>query len=151
VGCDIDDDIIELHAMGRLKDAALREHLDTCESCRARVEEYRAWIALLKKALQEYHRRRDFVCDILSRQLPDKIDFKIPDGGLAIWAKFHSSIPLPPLAEKLKEKGIILSNGLIHNTSSLSLNATRIGFGWMTEKESAKALDILISTVRSMK
>ncbi|HWK03493.1 MAG TPA: PLP-dependent aminotransferase family protein [Puia sp.] len=105
----------------------------------------------MKKALQEYHRRRDFVCDILSRQLADKIDFKIPDGGLAIWAKFHSSIPLPPLTEKLKEKGIILSNGLIHNTSSLSLNATRIGFGWMTEKESAKALDILISTVRSMK
>lgn len=104
----------------------------------------------MKKALQEYHRRRDFVCSALSQQLADKIDFKIPDGGLAIWAKFHPSIPLPPLTEKLGERGIILSNGLIHNTSSFSLNATRIGFGWMTEKESEKAIDILSSTVRSM-
>ena len=54
MGCDIDDDIIELYAMGRLKDAALRKHLDTCEACRPRVEEYRAWIALLKEALKEF-------------------------------------------------------------------------------------------------
>jgi anti-sigma factor RsiW len=57
VNCDIDDDIIELHAMGRLKDAALREHLDTCESCKARVENYREWIELLKQALQEFEDR----------------------------------------------------------------------------------------------
>jgi GntR family transcriptional regulator/MocR family aminotransferase len=104
----------------------------------------------MKKSLQEYHRRRDFVCSALSQQLADKIDFKVPDGGLAIWAKFHPSVPLSPLTQKLKEKGIILSNGLIHNTSSFSLNATRIGFGWMTEKESEKAIDILTSTIRSM-
>ena len=104
----------------------------------------------LKKALQEYrHRRRDFVCSALSRLLADKIDFKVPDGGLSIWARFHPSIPLPPLAEKLKQKGIILSNGLIYNTTDVSLNATRIGFGWMTEKESEKAIAILSATIRS--
>lgn len=103
----------------------------------------------LKKALQEYHRRRDFVCSALSQQLGGKIDFKIPDGGLSIWAQFHPSIPLPPLAEKLKQKGVILSNGLIHNTTGSSLNATRIGFGWMTEKESEKAIAILSATIQS--
>ncbi len=103
----------------------------------------------LKKALQEYWRRRDFVCSALSRLLPDKIDFKIPDGGLSIWAKFHPSIPLPPLAQQLKEKGIILSNGLIHNTTNANLNAARMGFGWMTEKESEKAIDILSATIRT--
>jgi GntR family transcriptional regulator/MocR family aminotransferase len=104
----------------------------------------------MKKALQEYHRRRDFVCSALSQQLPGKIEFHVPDGGLAIWAKFHPSIPLPPLSRKLKELGVILSNGLIHNTTSILLNATRIGFGWMTEKESEKAIGILTSTIRSM-
>jgi hypothetical protein len=29
--CDINDEVIEPHAMGRLQDATLREHLDTCE------------------------------------------------------------------------------------------------------------------------
>ena len=104
----------------------------------------------LKKALQEYHRRRDFISSALTHQLADKIDFKIPDGGLSIWAKFHHSIPLPPLAEKLKSKGVILSNGLIYNTTSTSLNATRIGFGWMTQKESEKAIAVLSATIRSM-
>ncbi len=81
--------------------------------------------------------------------LPDIVDFKIPDGGLAIWAKFHKSVPLPPLTEKLKPQGLILSNGLIHNTSAVSLNSTRMGFGWMNEEETEKAVDLLAKTIRS--
>jgi GntR family transcriptional regulator/MocR family aminotransferase len=103
----------------------------------------------LKKALQVYHKRRDFLCAYLHQQLGDIIDFKVPDGGLAIWAKFHKSVPLPTLSEKLKVQGIILSNGLIHNTTSVLLNATRMGFGWMTEQEAEQAVDILAKTVRS--
>jgi GntR family transcriptional regulator/MocR family aminotransferase len=103
----------------------------------------------LKKALLAYHKRRDFLCSLLKEQLPDIIDFKTPDGGLAIWAKFHKSVQLPPLSEKLKAKGLILSNGLIHNTSAVSLNATRIGFGWMNETETAQSVEILTKTIRS--
>ena len=103
----------------------------------------------LKKALKEYRHRRDFVCNALSTQLSDKIDFKVPDGGLSIWAKFHPSVQLPPLAQRLREKGIILSNGLIHDTTPVSLNATRIGFGWMNEKESEKAIAILSAAIRT--
>ncbi|THU41147.1 PLP-dependent aminotransferase family protein [Niastella caeni] len=103
----------------------------------------------MKKALLAYHKRRDFLCGLLNEKLGDIIDFKTPDGGLAIWAKFHKSIPLPPLTEKLKAKGLILSNGLIHNTSSVSMNATRMGFGWMNEEEAAQAVDLLAQTIRS--
>ena len=105
----------------------------------------------MKKALQEYHRRRDFLCSMLTQKLPDMIDFRIPDGGLAIWAKFERSVPIPPLTEKLRSKGIILSNGLIHNTSSTSLNATRMGFAWMNEKEAEKAVALLTKTIREKK
>jgi GntR family transcriptional regulator/MocR family aminotransferase len=103
----------------------------------------------LKKSLHEYHRRRDFVCTALAEQLPGVIDFKAPDGGLAIWAKFHPSIPLPALSDQLKARDIILSNGLIHNTKPQSLNATRIGFAWMNEKEATKAIDVLVDSIRT--
>jgi GntR family transcriptional regulator / MocR family aminotransferase len=103
----------------------------------------------MKKGLLAYHKRRDFLCSLLKEKLPDVIDFKIPDGGLAIWAKFHKSVPLPPLTEKLKAQGLILSNGLIHNTSAVSMNATRMGFGWMNEEEAAQAVDIIVKTIRS--
>ena len=33
--CDINDEVIEPHAMGRVQEATLREHLDTCEDLRA--------------------------------------------------------------------------------------------------------------------
>ena len=102
----------------------------------------------MKKALLAYHKRRDFLCGLLNDKLSDIIDFKLPDGGLAIWAKFKKSVPLPPLTEKLRAQGIILSNGLIHNTGTASLNATRIGLGWMTEKEAEKAVAIMAKTIK---
>lgn len=103
----------------------------------------------MKKALNEYHRRRDFACNYLFQKLSDVIDFKIADGGLAIWAKYSKSVPLPALTEKLKAQGLILSNGLIHNVGSVSLNSTRMGFGWMNEKEMEQAINLLTKTIKS--
>jgi GntR family transcriptional regulator/MocR family aminotransferase len=105
----------------------------------------------MKKALNEYHKRRDLVCGLLADKLSDVIQFRVPDGGLAIWAKYDRSVPLPPLVEKLRTKGIILSNGLIHNNTSLSLNATRMGFAWMNQKEAVNAISILEETIRKNK
>lgn len=102
----------------------------------------------MKKAQQEYHRRRDFLCNLLTEKLPGIIDFKIPDGGLAIWAKFHKSVPLPPLSDKMKAQGVILSNGLIHNNSNTTFNATRMGFAWMTTQEAEHAVDVMVNTIK---
>ena len=45
---------LELHAMGRLQDAFLQEHFDSCPICRKRVRELRQEIALLKMALARW-------------------------------------------------------------------------------------------------
>src|SRR5687768_10032731 len=102
----------------------------------------------MKKSLNIYHQRRDFLCAGLSEHLADIVEFKVPSGALAIWTKFKKSVPLPPLTEKLRAEGIILSNGLIHNTKTESFNATRIGFGWMNEKEAEKALKIMTRVIK---
>ena len=104
---------------------------------------------LMKKSLHEYRLRRDFLCENLKKRFKDIIDFRTPDGGLAVWAKFDPDYPLPTLSERMKNQGIILPNGLIHNTGKTSLNATRLGFGWMNLEESAKALDLLEKTIKS--
>jgi GntR family transcriptional regulator / MocR family aminotransferase len=105
----------------------------------------------MKKAQNEYHRRRDFLCSSLQQKLSDVIEFKVPDGGLAIWAKFHKSVPLPPLTEKLKSQGLILSNGLIHNNTPASLNSTRMGFAWINEQETENAVNLVAKTIRGKK
>jgi GntR family transcriptional regulator/MocR family aminotransferase len=102
----------------------------------------------MKKSLHAYHLRRDHLCALLTEKLADVIDFKIPDGGLAIWAKFHKSVPLPPLSQKLKAQGVVLSNGLIHNShSAVLLNSTRMGLGNMNEQETEQAVDIIVKTI----
>jgi GntR family transcriptional regulator / MocR family aminotransferase len=102
----------------------------------------------MKKMLNIYRQRRDNVCKYLVEELSDYIKFKTPEGGLAVWAKFDKRIPLPDLNLRMREKGTIISNGLIHNTGSKKLNCTRMGFGWMNEREADKALSTLRDTIK---
>lgn len=103
----------------------------------------------MKKAIKEYKERRDLLCALLSERLSDCVDFKKPDGGIAIWAKYDKKINLPALSQQLRAKGLILSSGLIHNPSEdVLLNATRMGFGWMNKPEIVKAVDILHDAIR---
>lgn len=102
----------------------------------------------MKKVLLQYNDRRHFMCSLLQEKLGDVIDFRKPDGGLAIWAKFHKSVQLPSLAEKLRRQEVILSPGLIHNTGPVLLNSTRMGFAWMNEKEAEYAIGMLEKAIR---
>jgi len=98
--------------------------------------------------LHQYRDRRDFMCSMLQERLGDVIEFKKPDGGLAIWAKFDKSIHLPTLSAELRKKEVILSPGIIHDTGPVSLNSTRMGFAWMTQNEAAHAIEVLEKTIR---
>ncbi|MDZ7900316.1 MAG: PLP-dependent aminotransferase family protein [Arcicella sp.] len=95
------------------------------------------------KALKTYRERRDFTYDLLKTQLGSLIDFKIPDGGMAIWAKFDKKISLEKLSEKVGKKGLYLSNGLAYP----NLNACRMGFASMNFREMEEAVGILRGSV----
>ena len=55
----IDEEYIDLHCMGRLKNDFLREHLESCAFCKERVAEHRSWIEDLKKALAQHQKTED--------------------------------------------------------------------------------------------
>lgn len=105
----------------------------------------------MKKALKEYHERRDFLCSLLKEQLGDVIEFNIPQGGLSIWARYNKRISVPELSDKLMSKQIILSKGLLHDQSAgKKLNSTRMGFGWMNRQETERAVLILQDAIKKM-
>jgi hypothetical protein len=54
----INEETIELHAMGRLNDDSVRQHLDTCDFCRERVAEHRSWIKDLKWTLRTFQQAK---------------------------------------------------------------------------------------------
>ncbi len=104
----------------------------------------------MKKALKEYRQRRDFACAMLEEKLGDRIKFKIPEGGLAIWAQFNKKIPLPEVSAKLMKRGVALSSGLIHDVDGKKLNSTRMGFGWMNMEETRKAINEMGEVIKKM-
>ncbi|HSY77919.1 MAG TPA: PLP-dependent aminotransferase family protein, partial [Bacteroidia bacterium] len=92
--------------------------------------------------------RRDFTCALLKDKLGDVIDFKIPEGGLAIWAQFDKKVPLVELSAKLRAKGVILSSGMVNNPEGKKLNCTRMGFGWMNTEEAEHAVKVMRDTIK---
>jgi GntR family transcriptional regulator/MocR family aminotransferase len=106
----------------------------------------------MKKTLRIYKERRDFTSIMLQNKLSDAINFKIPDGGLSIWAKFDKKFSVPQVHELLFKKNIIISKGLLHDASAgKKLNCTRIGFGWMDINETEMAIEKLAEVIRKFK
>ncbi|MFD2574219.1 PLP-dependent aminotransferase family protein [Spirosoma soli] len=96
-----------------------------------------------RKALRTYHARRDCFCDLLTKELPDAMQFTKPDGGMAVWARFDPAIDMNQLAERAGREGLFLSNGLSHNPPGQRLNATRLGFASSIESELEQSVAVL--------
>jgi GntR family transcriptional regulator / MocR family aminotransferase len=97
----------------------------------------------LRKSLKNYRQRRDIFCEALSTELKDKIDFNIPEGGMAVWAKFSAGINLPKLSESLLKDGLSISTGRSYRFDNQSFNEIRLGFASSTEDELSKSVEVL--------
>ncbi|MDN5205263.1 PLP-dependent aminotransferase family protein [Fulvivirgaceae bacterium BMA10] len=94
----------------------------------------------LKKAVKIYKDRRDFMCQLLHRELNGAIDADPPEGGLAIWAKFRPHIDLPLLAKNMEDQGIYISDGTHYNPEGPRLNASRLGFAALNKQETERVI-----------
>jgi len=101
----------------------------------------------LKKSLKQYRCRRDLCVQLLQEKLGEYIDFKTPDGGMAIWAKFNQKIDLPQLSQLAIKNDLYLSNGLNYNPPRKKLNACRMGFASRNLKEIEESVMLLEKTI----
>jgi GntR family transcriptional regulator/MocR family aminotransferase len=97
----------------------------------------------LRKSLRTYRQRRDFFCDLLKSELGNYLDFQIPDGGMAVWARFDPKIDLGSLSQKALQKDLYFSDGADSNTLSPKLNGTRLGFASSTPDELEQSIGII--------
>lgn len=96
-----------------------------------------------RKSLKIYKQRRNLFCEILKSDFTDVIDFKVPEGGLGIWANFDEGIDLIKMPQEALKKGLYISNGSFYKNESFFANALRLGFASLTEDEIIDALGIL--------
>jgi len=100
-----------------------------------------------RKSLKIYKQRRNLFCQILKSDFSDTIEFKIPEGGLAVWANFEEGVNLTKMSENAMKKGLYIGDGSFNHNESFSANASRMGFASLEEKEMIKALGILKSVL----
>ncbi|QSE98934.1 MocR-like pyridoxine biosynthesis transcription factor PdxR [Fulvivirga lutea] len=100
----------------------------------------------LKKSNQTYKQRRNLMASILTSDMSDYIQFKLPEGGMAIWAHFLNS-DLTKLHEAINMNGLNLD---IDRDLSRRFNSARIGFASVNENEIIEGMEILNKSLRQL-
>ncbi len=136
-------DVIE--AMGRLRRIIDRQGDNLTEAALAILFKEGEIKRHLKKAQKTYHHRRDIFCDMLKKEIGDIIEFTVPTGGMAVWAKFDTAIDLPDLALQAAAKGLYIANGTHY---APGMNATRMGFAAVNESEMEQGVVMLKSVIK---
>lgn len=99
----------------------------------------------LRKSLREYRIRRDFFCETLRSELSERLNFRTPDGGLAVWTQFDQSIDMQSFSEKAEKEGLSFANGYAHGLPAGS-NFTRLGFA----SSNCQELEICIQLLKKL-
>ncbi|OOQ57840.1 aminotransferase-like domain-containing protein [Mucilaginibacter pedocola] len=90
-----------------------------------------------------YASRCVLMAQLLREKLGGKVSFSIPQGGLALWVKFHEKYDLKQLIRKAAEQGLHLIGNACFNPASPHNNSIRLGFASLIEGEIIRVTDIL--------
>jgi GntR family transcriptional regulator/MocR family aminotransferase len=96
-----------------------------------------------RKSLKVYKTRRDFFCEILQQDFNGIIDFKTPEGGLAIWSVFDKTIDLKKMSANALKNGLNIGDGSFYKNEVFDVNGMRMGFASLTEPEIQQAFALL--------
>jgi GntR family transcriptional regulator/MocR family aminotransferase len=69
---------------------------------------------------------------------------------MAVWVRFREECPLPEVASRCRAKNLYLSDGGAYNPPGKHLNACRMGFASLTEKEMQQACALLKEVLVAM-
>jgi GntR family transcriptional regulator/MocR family aminotransferase len=96
-----------------------------------------------RKSLKIYKQRRNVFCDLIKGTFKNRVNFKIPEGGLGVWVNFDKQIDLSALSRTAHRNGLYIGDGSYYQNESFSPNALRMGFASLRESEMEQALGIL--------
>lgn len=81
----------------------------------------------LKKSVKTYKKRRDLMCQLLTENFEEQLDFKIPEGGFGIWVTIKAPLSIAQIRANAQEHGI--------HVESIFEEGMRVGFASLTEAE----------------
>jgi GntR family transcriptional regulator/MocR family aminotransferase len=102
-----------------------------------------------RKMRRIYQARRDAIADLLRRDLGDVVSFRIPTGGMALWAEVDPAVDVDRWAARALEKGVSFQPGSMFTLARRKMHAARFGFASANETELALATKALSGAVGS--
>ena len=93
----------------------------------------------VRRMRRVYLARRDAFAAALKRQLGEAIEFRLPAGGMALWARVDDSIDLPGWIQAGEREGVIFSDARAHDFFGRNTSHMRLGYSFHDEAELEEA------------
>ncbi|WPU93156.1 PLP-dependent aminotransferase family protein [Mucilaginibacter sabulilitoris] len=97
----------------------------------------------IMKANKLYEYRCDSASNLINSELNHLVEFKKPQGGMALWLKFKENYQVANIVNKASSLGLQLIGMPYFKSSDLTHDAIRFGFASLNEKELEFAVDVL--------
>jgi GntR family transcriptional regulator/MocR family aminotransferase len=93
-----------------------------------------------RKMSKIYAERRDDFADTVAQELGDLVDFRVPDGGLALWLRFRDGEVLDRIERNAPGLGLRFASSRSFMTRPDADRGLRIGFASLEQAEARDAL-----------
>lgn len=104
-----------------------------------------------RKVLKVYGERRALLAQLLREQLSDRLEFDLPDGGLAVWARFGESLDMARLAELARAERLHLLPGAAFALDAQRVQGARLGFASLDADELERAVTRLRAALSKLR
>ncbi|WP_296381441.1 PLP-dependent aminotransferase family protein [Winogradskyella sp.] len=105
----------------------------------------------IRKVMKIYKQRRDLFCELLKDELGSFLQFEIPKGGMAVWAKLNENYSWETISEVARTHKLEIGDWLRYDSAKLEHNCIRIGFAAYNEEEIYELINRLKKTITEIK
>ncbi len=102
----------------------------------------------LKKTIELYHHRRDYMLKCFREQMPEGVKWTEPDGGLFLFVTLPPSMDAARLLEKAIRKNVAFVCGSVFYCNNEGHNTMRINFSFADEKDTSEGVRRLAEAIR---
>jgi GntR family transcriptional regulator/MocR family aminotransferase len=94
----------------------------------------------MRRMRRTYELRRDALAGALKRRLGGALEFRIPDGGMALWARADASIDVDAWAGLGEQAGVRFASARLYDIAERERQFLRLGFSYHDEAELDEAV-----------